>query len=196
MKAKLRNRGRAAREGLSREEVRSRSRMIARRLFARPEYRSSGTIFCYLDSGYEVETAGIIATALREGRRVAVPLVVSGERTLRAVAIRDPRRDLALGFRGIREPAAGRGNGIDPGEIDLAIVPGTAFDPAGNRLGRGGGYYDNFLPRLRRAVPRIGLAFECQLMERIVPDPRDVAMDAIITEDRVIEPGRKIKIVD
>jgi len=99
-----------------------------------------------------------------------------------------PRRDLAPGFRGIREPVDRSAPGIDPRELDLAIVPGTAFDPAGNRLGRGAGYYDRFLPRLRAGVPRVGLAFECQIIEETAPAHHDVPMSFIVTEDRTIEP--------
>ena len=191
MKAELRRRGKAARQCLAREEVGSRSRRIARRLAALPGYRAARTIFCYLDADNEVETGEIIRTALEEGKVVAVPLVEEEQRELRAVPIRDPGRDLAPGFRGIREPADRSAAGIDPREIDLAVVPGTAFDPAGNRLGRGGGYYDRFLPRLRAGVPRTALAFECQIFAGITPAPDDAPVNVIITEERVIEPGKK-----
>jgi 5-formyltetrahydrofolate cyclo-ligase len=188
MKTEQRKLGRAAREKLSQEEVAEQSRLIARRLFTRPEYQKARSLFCYLDAGNEVETGEIIQTALEEGKVVAVPLVLEDRRDLRAVPIRDPRRDLAPGFRGIREPVDRSAPGIDPRELDLAIVPGTAFDPAGNRLGRGAGYYDRFLPRLRAGVPRVGLAFECQIIEETAPAHHDVPMSFIVTEDRTIEP--------
>ena len=189
MKTELRRRGRAAREALGRGEVRQKSRRIARRLYSRPEYRAAETVFCYLGFDNEVETEEIIRTALGEGRRVTVPLVTDGGGDLRAVPIGNPERDLAPGFRGIREPADRSGTGVDPRKLDLAVVPGTAFDLSGNRLGRGGGHYDKFLPRLRDGAARIGLAFECQIMERIVGEPHDVKMDAVITEDRGVGPG-------
>ncbi len=188
-KTEIRERGRTAREALSREEIREKSRRIARRLYSRPEYRAARTIFCYLDFGHEVETTRIVRTALGEGKRIAVPLVLAGKRALRSVMISNLERDLAPGFWNIREPIDRDDLGIDPREIDLALIPGTAFDLAGNRLGRGACYYDRFLNRLRSGTPRLGLAFDCQLVERIIPDPHDVAMDLIITEDRVIKPG-------
>ncbi len=162
--------------------------MIVRRLLARPEYRRARILFCYLDADNEVETGEIIRTALEKKKLVAVPLVEEQSGTLRAVPIRDLDRDLSPGFRGIREPVDRKSPGLDPRDIDLAIVPGTAFDRAGNRLGRGGGYYDRFLPRLRRTACRLGVAFECQMAEVIVPQPHDQAMDMIITEERVIGP--------
>jgi len=189
LKTELRSRGRSARERLSRAEAGEKSRRIARRLFSLPGYRAAGSIFCYLDAGREVETGEIIRTALEEGKTVAVPLVEEGGRTLRAVPIKDLRRDLAPGFRGIREPVD-RAGAIEPRSIDLAIIPGTAFDRAGRRLGRGGGCYDRFLPRLRPSVPRIGLSYECQVVEEITPEAHDVPMTAVVTEEGVIEPGR------
>ncbi len=189
MKAELRRRGRQSRERLSREEAGEKSRRIARKLLARPEYREAATVFCYISSGSEAGTGEIVAAALQAGKTVAVPLVEEGRNSLRAVPVRDPERELAPGFRGIREPADRESPWIDPRELDLAVVPGTAFDRSGNRLGRGGGYYDRFLPRLRPGVPRIGLAFECQLVERIAPDPHDAPVDLVITEDRVLEAG-------
>lgn len=191
MNTEERKLGRAAREELSRAEAAEKSRRIARTLFFRSEYRKAAIIFCYLSDGREVETGEIIRTALEEGKTVSVPLVEAEKREMRAVPIRDFGRDLAPGFRGIREPADRAAAGIDPREIDLAIVPGTAFDPAGNRLGRGGGYYDRFLPRLRTSVPRVGLAFERQVLDGITPGPNDAPMSVIVTEERVIEPGRK-----
>ncbi len=189
MKAELRRRGRQARKRLSREEAGEKSRQIAQRLFSRPEYREAKTLFIYVSTGSEAGTGEIVAAALAAGKTVAVPLVEEDRKSLRAVPVRDPERELAPGFRGIREPADRSSPGIDPRELDLSVVPGTAFDRSGNRLGRGGGCYDRFLPRLREGVPRIGLAFECQLVEEIVPDPHDVPVDLVITEDRVLEIG-------
>ena len=195
-KTEIRERCRAAREALSQEEIREKSQRIARRLYSRPEYRAARTVFCYLDFDNEVETTKIVETALGEGKRVAVPLVLAEKRNLRSVMIKNLERDLASGFRNIREPIDRDAPGIDPHEIDLALIPGTAFDPAGNRLGRGACYCDRFLNRLRPGTPRLGLAFDCQLVGRINPEPHDVAMDLIITEDRVIKPGATDNVAD
>lgn len=68
---------------------------------------------------------------------------------------------------------------IDPaGGIVLAIVPGRAFTPAGDRLGRGGGTFDRILAPL--ACPRIGVAFACQVIASIPTDPHDVRVDRVI----------------
>ncbi len=63
---------------------------------------------------------------------------------------------------------------------DLFIVPGVAFDSKGNRLGRGMGYYDSLLANV--TVPKIGLAFACQLVAKIPRASYDVPMTMVITE--------------
>ena len=63
--------------------------------------------------------------------------------------------------------------------IDLAIVPGMAFDPQGHRLGRGRGYYDRFLPLIPQAY-KIGLCFPFQLVGNVPTEPTDIAMDEVV----------------
>ena len=85
------------------------------------------------------------------------------------------------------EPAAGRVLG--PGQLDLVIVPGVAFDRDGNRVGYGGGFYDRLLPRLRPGVPAVGLAFGLQVVARVVSGGTDRRVHAIVTEDEVLRTG-------
>ncbi len=88
---------------------------------------------------------------------------------------------------GLRTPRDGRP--LVPRLIDLVIVPGLAFDTAGNRLGRGGGYYDRFLRRLRRSATTVGLAFDAQIVDAVPADDRDFGMDIIVTDRRVCRTG-------
>jgi 5-formyltetrahydrofolate cyclo-ligase len=78
---------------------------------------------------------------------------------------------------------------VDPKELDAAVVPGSVFDAAGRRCGYGGGFYDTYLPRLREGVPRIGLAFELQLVDDLPCEPHDLPVHVVVTESRVLRPG-------
>ncbi|MBI4530686.1 MAG: 5-formyltetrahydrofolate cyclo-ligase, partial [Candidatus Latescibacteria bacterium] len=60
---------------------------------------------------------------------------------------------------------------------------GVAFDPSGNRIGLGGGYYDRFLRDLR--AMKVGVAYQLQIVDRIIPGPTDTPVDLIITEEQV-----------
>ncbi|MGM9859661.1 MAG: 5-formyltetrahydrofolate cyclo-ligase [Muribaculaceae bacterium] len=73
---------------------------------------------------------------------------------------------------------------VDVADIDLIIVPGVAFDRAGNRLGRGKGFYDRLL-RNSRAV-KVGVAYKCQIVESIPTDEFDIPMDIIVADNELI----------
>ena len=88
------------------------------------------------------------------------------------------------GAFGIPEPAADASEAVPPGEIDLVICPGTAFDDLGTRLGMGGGYYDRFLPKCVNAVFLMA-AFEAQRAASLPRSGLDVPMDLIVTEAAV-----------
>jgi len=70
--------------------------------------------------------------------------------------------------------------------IDLAIIPGVAFDERGGRIGHGTGFYDKFIPGLDVTTRKVALAFECQIVSQIPMEPHDRYIDIIITEERII----------
>jgi 5-formyltetrahydrofolate cyclo-ligase len=77
--------------------------------------------------------------------------------------------------------AEGR-NLIPPSEIDLALVPGVAFDAAGRRLGRGGGFYDRYLARPDAAhIYKVGLCPPGALVAEVPAEAHDIPMDRVVT---------------
>lgn len=97
------------------------------------------------------------------------------------------RSSLRLGAFHIEEP---QGDDVsDASIIDLVIVPAVAYDGRGNRAGRGKGYYDRLLPRVK--ATRIGIAYDCQVVDEIDTDDYDVPVDFVITESRVIATRRR-----
>ena len=68
----------------------------------------------------------------------------------------------------------------DYAAIDLAVIPGVAFDRQGNRLGRGKGYYDRLLPRIPTAY-KLGLCFPFQVLNQIPAEAHDIPMDEVLT---------------
>jgi len=77
---------------------------------------------------------------------------------------------------------------VEPMRPDVVIVPGTAFTPDGRRLGQGGGWYDRFLPLIRRDCSTIGVGFEPQLVDDLPTEPHDVVLDVVITDAGVAAP--------
>ncbi|MBI4730077.1 MAG: 5-formyltetrahydrofolate cyclo-ligase [Acidobacteria bacterium] len=159
------------------------SAAIAGRLLALPEVAGARTLLAFASTAREVATDAILAAALRDGRVVLLP-TVTGPGEMRAAPIRS-LDDLAPGYRGIREP--GRVEPADPAAADVAIVPGVAFDARGARLGHGGGFYDRLLAAIPRRVPRVGVAFEVQVVDEVPEEPDDQRVDVIVTEARVLD---------
>lgn len=73
--------------------------------------------------------------------------------------------------------------------LDIIFIPLVAFDKNGNRLGRGGGYYDRTLAHHKEGKKPllIGLAYEFQKMEHIEPEAWDIPLDVIVTENEIYE---------
>ena len=83
---------------------------------------------------------------------------------------------------GVHEPDTSSAEAFPDNRLDLVIVPGVAFSRCGDRLGRGGGYYDQFLGRLHPSIPRIAVAFEKQIFRSVPKEPHDIPMHSVITE--------------
>ena len=78
----------------------------------------------------------------------------------------------------ISRPSSAKGDAID-----LVIVPGTAFDTAGHRIGMGGGFYDRFLQYT--SVSKVALAYECQIFGSLPVEEHDQQVDYIFTENKI-----------
>lgn len=184
-KRALRARVVAARAGLTASERAERSAAIASRFIALPEFQTARIFMCFVSFGSEVDTHAIIESALNQGKTVAAPRIVA-PRTMVMHRFTDPIRDLEQGAHGIRAPRADLPV-VAPAEFDLILMPGSAFSADGGRLGYGGGYYDTYLAHAAD-TPRIAVAFELQIVDELPHEAHDLAVDAIVTEQRVIRP--------
>jgi len=134
-------------------------------------------IFCYLAYGTETKTDKIIEEILRLGKTLVVPKCTDENGTMIAVRI-NSTEELKVGMYGIKEPASD--TSFDKEKIDLAIVPGLAFDKKGFRLGYGKGYYDRFLSG--SGIKTIGICRKELLLETIPKDKTDIAVNKVITD--------------
>jgi 5-formyltetrahydrofolate cyclo-ligase len=114
------------------------------------------------------------------GARLALPVVVERARPL---VFREwwPGIRLVPGIWGIPVPA--EGDAVLP---DMLLAPLVGFDARGYRLGYGGGYYDRTLAALPERPLVIGIGYESSGLETIHPQPHDIPMDLIVTEQRTI----------
>jgi 5-formyltetrahydrofolate cyclo-ligase len=157
---------------------------IARRVWDVPEIAAARTLFLYASLPEEVGTDAIAAEARRRGITLVYPRCLpEGRMTLHAVEAPDALRP---GRFGIREPDADACPLRDVGDVDAALIPGLAWDRAGHRLGRGGGYYDRMLAHPGWRGFRCGLFFAAQESHSIPREDWDIRLDAIVTETEVI----------
>ena len=132
--------------------------------------------------GSEVSTPPLLETLHARGVQVCLPRI-KDRGDLEAVAY-EPGDPLTETSFGAREP---HGTILAPDVLDLVVTPGVAFDRSGHRIGYGGGFYDRFLRRTRRGVPRIAIAFDVQVLSRELPvGSFDLGVDVIVTETETI----------
>lgn len=90
----------------------------------------------------------------------------------------------------VHEPGTHRSTIVSPAAISLILVPGLAFTAGGLRLGRGGGFYDRFLAQLPVEAVKLGVCFDCQVLESLPMEPHDQVLDMIVTESGFIASSR------
>jgi 5-formyltetrahydrofolate cyclo-ligase len=174
----------AARAVVPPEERARRSELISTRLLASPEIAAARCVLAYLSFGHELSTRGLVAQLLRRNIGLALPRIDKQAHRLELYRVSDLERDTVAGVWGIQEPDPGRCANVGIEEIDAIVVPGVAFTRAGDRLGYGGGYYDELLSRWQRSPPRLAAAFDLQIVEHVPTGPQDQRVDAVITESR------------
>lgn len=170
-----------ARESLTTNEKEVQSQQIAARIIASKQFQDAQKIMIYRGIGGEVRLEGLENAKESEGKQFLFPLCLP-ERQMAALM---PKGEDAwrAGSYGIMEPIMEKSELVQPEDIDLIICPCTAFDEACNRMGMGGGYYDRYLPKCRKAVVA-AVAFEVQKAERVPMEPWDKAVDLVFTEKK------------
>lgn len=184
-KAKLRAEARARLRAISPEARALSGKQIEEHLWTVPEVSAARSILLFASMPSEVPTDSIAAAARRRGIRVVYPRCLPGT-ALALHEVADPDRLIDNGSYGIREPSADCPvTSLD--DIDVAFVPGLAWDATGARLGRGAGYYDRLFDGSKSGDGplRLGLFFGAQRLEAIPMDPWDAPLDVIVSEDGV-----------
>ncbi|MEW8957181.1 5-formyltetrahydrofolate cyclo-ligase [Clostridium sp.] len=171
----------ALRDGVNIENLKEYSHTIFNKIISTEEYRNSEVIFIFVSFGSEVYTHDLINYSLNMGKRICVPKVISKKAGMKAIEIKS-LDELTPSNYGILEPEIKEGNIIDEKSIDLVIIPGVAFDRKGGRIGYGGGFYDRFLPLLRKDSEKIAIAYSFQIIEEVPREENDFLVPCIITD--------------
>ncbi len=181
------------RESLSVSEVNAWSRQIQERVLRFLPYVLCRSVVLYSPVGNEVNTETIRDHALTTGKKLFYPRLKPGKSGTLGFAQVESTKEFERGRYGILEPAGTKGFTKQDEEASVVLVPGLAFDPNGNRLGRGGGWYDRALSSLGDGPKIVALAYEIQIVPQLRVHRWDRKVDDIITEKRIIHCGEPLR---
>ncbi|MBN1193222.1 MAG: 5-formyltetrahydrofolate cyclo-ligase [Coriobacteriia bacterium] len=182
-KSALRLKARAARRSVQPEMRNAAAYAIAERVLGLPELEGASAVMLYGACEEEADP-GVLAFALRElGVRIAYPRV-AGLRTLTIHWVDTPD-SLVMGPFDLLEPCEAAPVAT-VSALSVIIAPGVAFDPCGNRLGFGGGFYDSMLGEEEWLPPIVGIAYDEQIFDSVPHDERDRQVDVVVTPTRTI----------
>ncbi len=171
---------------LSANNISEKTKRIEKRLFEFANFIEAKTSLLYINSGYEVVTRDILERCFDYNKTVILPSFNAGTQKFSLLKVDSLKTGLRRGENGILEPDAGKCKIVPIEFIDIAIIPGFAFDEKGGRIGSGDGSYDRLIPMLPVTTRKVGLAYESQIVQNVPMESHDKYVDIIITENRII----------
>jgi len=171
---------------MSDEQRIEKSNKACRNLVSTPQFGevSRKVIMIFLSFEHEVDTHEVILSAWQLGKTVVVPKISWQQRHMIPVVINSLTTGFSTEVAGLRNPISGIPIPFE--DIDLVVTPGLAFDSMGNRLGRGGSYYDRFFANEQLRAPKCGFAFAEQFVDEVPTTPMDVPVDFLVTDEKVM----------
>jgi 5-formyltetrahydrofolate cyclo-ligase len=171
---------------LSVDELAEKTGLIENRLFDFANFLEAKIALLYIENQNEVKSAEIIRRTFDQNKIVVLPLVKTDTKKFKLFKIDDFAKDLKPGQNGILQPNPAMCRTVPIDCIDIAIIPGVAFDEKGGRVGSGDGYYDRLIPHLPVTTRKVALALDYQIIPQVPIDSHDKHVDIIITDKRII----------
>ena len=169
---------------MSAEQRGEKSQKACRNLVSTPQFQRASAVMMYLSLPHEVDTSEAILYAWQSGKIVAVPRISWQQRHMIAVQINSLETGFSTEVAGLRNPVTGVPMPFE--EIELVVTPALGFDKKGNRLGRGGSYYDRFFANEELKASRCGFAFTEQVVDSIPVAEHDKPVDFLVTDEGVM----------
>ena len=171
---------------LSEEELAQKYAKIEHKLFEFANFMEAQLAFIYTPVSNEVPTEEIIKKTLQIEKGLALPVFTDAKNAINLYKISNYGKDLVTSEADILEPNPDRCKKISLDEVDIAIIPGLAFDDKGGRIGFGNSYYSKMITKLPETCRKVSLAYEEQVVDQIQMESRKYTVDIIITDERVI----------
>ena len=176
-KASLRSRLVAARAAMAPRQREEAGRALRDAVLDLPEVSTAGTVAAYYSVRSEPPTQGLVYALWKRGTYVLLP-VLRPDGDLDWASYEGPD-SLTPGSFGLLEPSEVLRGPDAVTRADVVLAPALACDPAGNRLGRGGGSYDRALARVQGTVLTMALVYDDELLDSVPTEPHDVPVHAI-----------------
>jgi len=171
---------------LSEAEIIEKSTIIENKLFEFANFIESKIVLLYVNRKNEVPTQRILKRSLNYNKILVLPAFDPHTFRMTPLKVDHLSSDLKRGPHQVLEPDNDRCKIVPIEYLDIAIIPGWAFDEKGGRLGSGEGHYDRLIPKLSVTTRKVALAYECQLTPQIPMESHDKHVDILITEERII----------
>jgi 5-formyltetrahydrofolate cyclo-ligase len=171
---------------LPENEIAAKTKAIESRLFEFANFLESKIALLYVNGDNEVQTENIIKRSYGYNKIVVLPAFDSEKFEMNLMKIDHFPKELVPGAPNVLEPDAKRCKTVPMERIDIAIIPGWAFDEKGGRIGSGRGYYDRLIPKLAITTRKVALTFEEQIIPQSPMESHDKHVDIIITDKRII----------
>ena len=171
---------------LSPEQIEEKYNIIENKLFDFANFLESQQVFLYPPGSKEIPTENIIRKAMEIEKSIIMPVFTDVKNTFLLYKISNFDKDLVTNAQEMLEPNPERCKKIALDDVDIAIIPGLAFDDKGGRMGFGNNYYSKLITKLPETCRKVSLAYEEQIVDQIQMESRKFTVDIIITDTRVI----------
>lgn len=174
-KKSLRKKIRKLKKEITEELRKTKSKIIMDKIESEIHFQKAKIIFAYWAMDDEVDTKDFIMKWYKE-KTIILPTIDSGNLILKKFNGMNSLKDGDL--YAIPEPQGEPFEALD--QLDLAIIPGVAFDELNNRMGRGKAYYDKILKKMKGNTFLIGICYDSQFVDKVPVEEHDITMDEVI----------------
>ena len=185
-KQEIRNQIKERLDALSKKEIMEKYGLIEEQLFDFANFREAEVTLLYINHPHEVNSKNILKYCSDSTKEIVLPLFRGENNGTRLYKISDIEKDLKPGANNILEPNPDRCKPVPIDDVDIAIIPGIAFDEKGGRLGLGNGRYDRIISKLPATARKVACATEDQMTQLVPMESHDKYVDIIITDKRII----------
>ncbi|MBN2857392.1 MAG: 5-formyltetrahydrofolate cyclo-ligase [Candidatus Delongbacteria bacterium] len=176
-KKALRREMRELKKELTADQRKVKSETVMKELESHPGFQDAETVFIFWSMDDEIDTRDFILK-WADRKRFILPAINGDELYLKEFS--GVQKLVTGDIYAIPEPEGKPFTDFD--RIELAVIPGVAFDRQNNRMGRGKAYYDKILHRLKGKALLIGICYDFQMVNEVPVEPHDVKMDGVICD--------------